>query len=44
MAWALHDCDRIIKLGETRKDFGRMKENLQAEEQLRKKVEKQLET
>ena len=40
MAWALQDYDWILKLRETRKDFGRvMKENLQAEEQLRKKVE-----
>ena len=45
MALALQDCDRILKLGESRKDFGRVvKEKLQAEEQLREKVEEQLET
>ena len=45
MAWALQDCDRTLKLGENRKDFGRvMKENLKAEEELRKKAEEQLET
>ena len=45
MAWALQDCDRILKLGETQKDFGRvMKEKLQAEEQLREKAEEQLKT
>ena len=45
MAWVLQDCDQILKLGETRKDFGCvMKEKLQAEEQLREKVEEQLET
>ena len=45
MAWPLQDCDQILKLGETRKDFGCvMKEKLQAEEQLREKAEEQLET
>ena len=39
MAWALQDYDRILKLGESRKDFGHvMKEKLQAKEQLREKV------
>ena len=45
MAWVLQDCDKILKLGESRKEFDRtMKEKLQAEEQLRKKVEEQVET
>ena len=45
MAWTLQDCDMILKLGETRKEFGRaMKEKLQLEEQLRKKAEEQVET
>ena len=45
MAWALQDCDRTLKLGESQTDFGRvMKEKLRAEEQLREKAEKQLET
>ena len=40
MAWTLQDCDRILKLRETRKDFGRvMKEKLQVEEQLKEKAE-----
>ena len=43
MAWALQDCDRTLKLQE--KDFGRaLKENLKAEEELRKKAKEQLET
>ena len=45
MAWALQDCDRILKLGEARKGFDLvMKEKLQAEEQLREKAEERLET
>ena len=45
MAWALQDRDRVLKLGELRKKFGRaMTEKLQAEEQLRKKAEEQTET
>ena len=45
MAWALQDCDRILKLGESHKDFGHvMKEKLQVEEQLREKAKEQLET
>ena len=45
MAWALQDCDRVLKLEESQKEFGRaMKEKLQAEEQLRKKAEEQVET
>ena len=45
MAWALQDCDQILKLGETRKDFCYvMKEKLQAEWQLREKAKEQLET
>ena len=45
MACTLQDCDLILKLRETRKDFSRiMKEKLQVEEQLREKAEEQLET
>ena len=45
MAWVLQDCDRVLKLGEKQKNFGRiMKENLKAEDELRKKAEEQLET
>ena len=45
MAWALQDCDRTLKLEKRRKDFGRvMKENLKADDELRKKAEEQLET
>ena len=45
MAWALQDYDRTLKLREKRKDFGHvMKENLKAEEELRKKAKEQLET
>ena len=45
MAWALQDCDRTLKLGELRKDFGHaMKEKLREEEQLWKKVVEQAET
>ena len=45
MPWAFQDCDRILELRELHKDFGRaMKEKLQAKEQLREKVEEQLET
>ena len=40
MAWALQDCDQTLKLREKRKDFDHtMKENLKAEEELRKKAE-----
>ena len=45
MAWALQDCDKVLKLGESRKEFGRaLNEKLQAEEQLRKEVEEWAET
>ena len=45
MDWVLQDCERTLKLGEKRKDFDcTKKENLKAEEELRKKVEEQLET
>ena len=45
MAWALQDCDWILKLGESLKDFSHvMKKKLQVEKQLREKVEEQLET
>ena len=45
MAWELQDRYRTLKLGEKRKDFGRiMKESLKADEKLRKKAEEQLET
>ena len=45
MAWVLEDCDRPLRIGERREDYDRvMKENLQAEKVVRKKVEEQLET
>ena len=45
MAWALEDCDRPLRVGERRLEYGRlMKENLQVEEEKRKKDEEQLET
>ena len=45
MAWVLQDCDRVLKLGESRKEFGHaLKEKIQAKEQLRKKVEEQVKT
>ena len=45
MAWALEDYDRPLRVGKRRLEFGRiMKENLQAEEEKRKKAEEQLET
>ena len=45
MDWVLQDYERTLKLGEKRKDFDcTKKENLKAEEELRKKVEEQLET
>ena len=45
MPWALQDCDRVLKLGERRKDFGRvMKKNFQAEKEMRKEVKRKLET
>ena len=45
MAWALQDCNRVLKLEELRKEFGQAKkEKLQTEEQLRKKAEEQEET
>ena len=45
MAWALQDYYRTLKLGEKGKDFGRvMKENLKADEEVRKKAKEQLET
>ena len=45
MAWALQDCDRTLKLGESRNDFNcPMKEKLREEEQLRKKVVERAET
>ena len=45
MAWALEDCDQPLRIGDKREHYGRvMKENLQAEEEKRKKAEKQLET
>ena len=45
MAWELQDCYWTLKLGEKQKDFGCiMKENLKADEKLRKKAKEQLET
>ena len=45
MAWAHQDCDRTLKLGEQRKDFGhRIKEKLRGEEELRQKAEELVET
>ena len=45
MAWALQDCDRTLKLRESRKDFGRaMKEKLRKEEQLKKEAMERAET
>ena len=45
MAWGLQDCDRVLKLRESRKEFGRaLKEKLQANEQLRKEAEERAET
>ena len=45
MAWALEDCDWILKPGERQKDFCCvMKKNFQAEEERRKEAERKLET
>ena len=45
MAWALQDYDRVLKLGESRKESSRaLKEKLQTEEQLRKDAEERVET
>ena len=45
MTWAHQDCDRTLKFGEQRKDFGRrMKEKLRGEEEQRQKAEELVET
>ena len=45
MAWVVEDCSRPLRIGDKRIEYGRLlKEQLQVEEEMRKKVEKQLET
>ena len=45
MAWALEDCDRLLRITERQIEYGHLlKERLQEEQEIRKKAKKQLET